>query len=495
MIFPAPSDQHRDDPLAKRRAADDTDDDVAARLATRALLRIERTRSRRRTALRASSAVAAAAAVIAVLLWALPRMHDAPCGVEAPIDSAPPDSGDGDAVDVDVDADADAIAGVDAVVPERSLTPTERLVELLDGTSAGDWRELRRMLAEPAGVRILLDVAATAHGARRLEESLVYVSRSAPAPIAGDAVRELAGLSARIATGELWRGCSRFEDDGLARHAFLLAALRGAPAAFAESLGSSLRRAAPRLDRRLAVLFARAVAQERPDNGWAVLEPLLRNPGSTVAAIDAAGALGDPRALPHLERFAVLADERAIAAVTAIGRVPGERAAGLLVSIHRHLGAPPEFEPGFEVLRATVRAIRSRQDDTLAELRRRAELRLDAVTIDAVVALFPEIASAELARWLESASRRQRPQVCRALAMLGDRESFETLVAALDDPALARVARKSLARLARRDLGPRSERWRRWWHDTKTKKKPLKDRAGLLPRAIEAEALALARAL
>lgn len=315
---------------------------------------------------------------------------------------------------------------------------------------------------------------------RDFELFLAAALNSPSTRLRGLAVREAGSRSpdrgARLFWREWRRGAGR--DDATSRgepEVFLRAALEGLSRSTLGQLVSDLRRSSPattgRSRRRAAAgaapppserEFAAALAASRVREAWPLLEALLEKHGPDLDLIRAAGGLGDPRALPLLERWLYLADARGEAVVEALGAIPGEDSMRLLLSAHAvTLSGPRGLWPGFRD--GVRRALLARRAEALAVTA--ARCREDPGrerAIASLTTLFPGEAVAVLGDLFGRAPRRVRPLVAGALARLGTPEAIRVLVDALDDPVLRRLAWQSLRRLAATDLGPSPDAWKRW---------------------------------
>lgn len=245
--------------------------------------------------------------------------------------------------------------------------------------------------------------------------------------------------------------------------AFLREALPRMSAASLAHLEDDLRRRARTsgTDRGWIESLAAALGRSGSTGAWPLLVAILETEGARPAVLRAFGTLGDERAVPLLERYVRLEDERAEAAIRSLAEIPDVAGVRALLSAHVGLGtAGGQLFPRTRDLLAA--ALRAREAGALAELRQRLADLPDQRTLGALIELFPGAAGDELAGLLESADRRARPQVFRALALLRTPRAVTVLIDSLEDPSLSVLARQSLAQIARRDLGPRPESWREW---------------------------------
>jgi hypothetical protein len=251
------------------------------------------------------------------------------------------------------------------------------------------------------------------------------LSRLAQAPVT---VRETfegritGARSPRDVARVFWEACGALEGEALA--SFFRVVLprlrtgeRSAIAARGRDLGEAPARVAAELGR------------SGVEDAWPLLAALLEARGPEPALMEAAGALGDARAVPVLRRWLCLADARAVAAASALGRIPGREALQALVSA---------FDASRGAGALLVPALR---EEVAASLERRSD---------------------ELCEYLFEAASAARPVVFRALAELGTPGAVASLVRALGEPELRPLARRHLASIAKKDLGPRPEDWSRW---------------------------------
>ncbi len=211
--------------------------------------------------------------------------------------------------------------------------------------------------------------------------------------------------------------------------------------------------------------LVRALDATAGEAAWPVLEAVLETYGPDPVTVDACGRIGDPRAVRALRAWTMRPDPVGDAAVIALGRIGGPEATRTLVDALRAASSP---------LGGLMEQISSRRSAIVAELRhQRAELldelrraidggRQVAEVVAAVSAALPGEAARELETLLQDAGPRARSELLRGLAELRTPDATAALIRALEDPALARDARRYLARLARRDLGPRPSAWRLW---------------------------------
>ena len=214
------------------------------------------------------------------------------------------------------------------------------------------------------------------------------------------------------------------------------------------------------------VSMARALGRSQSREAWPLLIAIMETDGPTPSILEALGALGDARAVPALERFIYLHDDRAHAATRALAKIPHRRALRALLRAYQSMGACAEpFSPKNRAL--LTEALRARGAATLSELRADYSTRPDQIALGTLIELFPDAAGGELARLLPTADRRSRPQIFRALASLGTASAIVTLIDALEDPSLRVLARQSLTRIVRHDLGPRPDAWKRWLRENR----------------------------
>jgi hypothetical protein len=182
-------------------------------------------------------------------------------------------------------------------------------------------------------------------------------------------------------------------------------------------------------DRSRVRRLAGEVARSGLPDAWPLLDRVIEALGPDAAAIEAAGEIADPRAVPYLARSLRLADRRAALAADALARIPGDGSLAALVEAHERMrGAEGTLLP--EVRKKVALALREREDEVLGLL-------LDA--------------------------RPDGPQrLLRTLADLRTPAALAAVVESLERPALRALARQLLARVAGRDLGPEPARWQRW---------------------------------
>ena len=175
--------------------------------------------------------------------------------------------------------------------------------------------------------------------------------------------------------------------------------------------------------------FARELGRSRVREAWPILAAVLESLGPQIEAIEAAGDLEDPRAVPILRRWLFLADKRALAVAEALRKIPGvESMEALLAAGDATRGSGGLFMPQFR--EAVKAALREREED--------------------------------VASYLLNAPLAKRHLAFATLAEIGSESALATLVQAMEAPALRAMARNYLIRIARKDLGPRPEDWSRW---------------------------------
>ncbi len=208
-----------------------------------------------------------------------------------------------------------------------------------------------------------------------------------------------------------------------------------------------------------------ALGRSGTGEAWSLLVAIVETDGARPGILRAFGALGDARSVPILERYIHLEDDRAEAAIVALAEIPGAAGVRALLNAYLNVGnAGGEFFAPKRALLASS-LLRDRGARAMAELRARLVELPDQRTLGALIELFPEAATGELARLLPNVDRRGRPQVFRALALLGTTEAIAVLIDALEEPSFRVLARQSLVRIARRDLGSRPESWTEWFRD------------------------------
>jgi hypothetical protein len=171
---------------------------------------------------------------------------------------------------------------------------------------------------------------------------------------------------------------------------------------------------------------------------WPILAAVLETAGPHPTAIQAAVDLADPRAVPFLERWLYLGDERSEAVAEALRLIPGQESLEGLV-------------------RASL-AFRGRGSLVFPRIARR---------IDAAL----REREGELCTYLFEARPALRPLAAEALVALRTRDAIATVVRALGNKALHATARQHLIRIAKKDLGPRPEAWQRWLAETTGQRK------------------------
>lgn len=370
----------------------------------------------------------------------------------------------------------------EAILAQLAGAPDSRLSRWLLGTVCRRITSGRRLLPrvfEIDGVhrQLLVSLARSRASVFRFVIEEVLDSDS-PIPRAR-AWQALAGRSPSQAANRFWLECSRCAQAEMGApgtrglDSFLATALDGLPGRALRDLlddvrggmlrpsrlGRTNRPRAPAWEDRVILALGRCGARA----AWPLLAAALETHGPDPVAIRATGQLGDARALPRLKRWLYLSDERGEAAVEAIGRLPGKEALRLLLSVHAEvLSTSPELWPGLED--SLTKALLRRESEVLDLLRTacRSEARQQKA-IASLVALFPERAGPELSRLLSDTPRNAQTQIVDALARLRSPPAIRALLDALEDPALHRSARRSLRRIARRDLGSRPQAWRRWF--------------------------------
>jgi hypothetical protein len=196
-----------------------------------------------------------------------------------------------------------------------------------------------------------------------------------------------------------------------------------------DDLRGRVRRETKHGDRSRLRVLAGEVARRGGAKAWPLLSQVIDALGPDAAAIEAAGEVGDPRAVPYLKRALRLADHRAALAADALRRIPGNDSLAALVEAHERMRGP-EGELLPEIRARVALAVRAREDEVLGLL-------LDAVPS-------------------------QQPCLLRTLAELRTPAALQAMVEALEWPALRPVARQLLARIAGKDLGAEPARWQRW---------------------------------
>jgi hypothetical protein len=233
------------------------------------------------------------------------------------------------------------------------------------------------------------------------------------------------------------------------------------------------------------VWFARSLAGTGTSEAWPFMEALLTAHGPNVACMQAAGELGDPRAVAFLDRWIGLAGPRGDATVEAIARIPGREAVEHLLGVYqRTLVRVGSLSPAPRGL--VAEALRARASEALTLLREAcAAERATSLTVRAFAALFPEEAVPHFCRLAFEAPAHVRPFIFEGLATIGTQEAVETLLRAMEEPALRPLARRSLIRVAKRDLGARPDTWKRWFKNAaaKGRRQTMRD-PGTVPRAV-----------
>jgi len=205
-----------------------------------------------------------------------------------------------------------------------------------------------------------------------------------------------------------------------------------------------------------------AIGRSHSAAAWPVIERALHDRAADPAALLAAGALGDARAIPLVRRWVYLDDERGRAAVDALRRIPGVESARALLDALAQLESVPQGASS-SVRGAIASALRDRAEDALVVLRR--ELEASAPSVRAVrrlAELFPDEAPAVLEPVLLEGAPSLRPSICRALVTIGTPEALLVLIRGLEHGEVRSLARDALVELANVDFGPDPRAWRSW---------------------------------
>lgn len=392
--------------------------------------------------------------------------------------------------------------GVEDGLPARTA---EVLVEeLLRRRDRAGRRLVRRLLEAPPVGGLIVRLIGEERSAWA-DDLLGEASGSPSMPLSAEAIGLLSHRRPRKAAAAFWKAAESFT-------AASSPPTEGAGTGPSEGLTDFLRETLPRLSARALDHLGEDVRRRSPSTrtgpwrealpaslgrsgrreAWPLLVALVATGGARPVVLRAFGALGDERAVPMLERYVLLEDDRAEAAIRALAAIPDTAGVHALLKIYLSMGSAGQLVPRRRTLLAS--SLRDRGARALAELRARLARLPDQRTLGALIELFPEAAGDELARLLPNVDRRGRPQVFRALARLGTAEAISILIDALEDPSCRSLARQSLTGIARRDLGSRPESWKEWLrdHDPGARRRadfspgpfepgPLHDRTGAAP--------------
>jgi len=174
--------------------------------------------------------------------------------------------------------------------------------------------------------------------------------------------------------------------------------------------------------------FAAELGQSGRADAWPILSAILDRLGPEATVIEAAGRLGEPRAVPIIKRWLYLGDLRSEAALGALRSIPGPESLEALLSAFEATRGTDLMMPRFR--KQLNEAVREREG--------------------------------EICRYIVEGKRELRILAFKALAQLGTQEGAAAMVAALEDPASRSLARQFLVQVVGKDLGPRPEAWSRW---------------------------------